>query len=73
MDPTRNGSDERFLDAALKLKPRKIVYISCGPNTQARDIKHLMKDYKITAIRGFDMFPFTEHVETVVLMSRVEK
>jgi len=71
MDPPRSGSDERFLSAVCKLKPKKIAYISCGPETQVRDVKYLLKNgYKITTIQGLDMFPFTKHCETIVILKR---
>ena len=73
MDPPRAGASKDFLLSLLKLKPEKIVYISCNPKTLARDLKTLTKtDYKAEKIQGVDMFPFTEHVETVVLMTRTE-
>ena len=71
MDPPRAGSDERFLESAVKLSPKTIVYISCNPETQARDLKYLTKHgYKVKAIQPVDMFPHTAHVETVVLLSQ---
>ena len=71
MDPPRAGASKDFLDSLLKLKSKKIVYISCNPKTLARDLEILTKkDYKVNKIQGVDMFPFTKHVETVVLMSR---
>ncbi|MDD3369261.1 MAG: 23S rRNA (uracil(1939)-C(5))-methyltransferase RlmD [Lachnospiraceae bacterium] len=74
MDPPRNGSDENFLSAAVTCAPEKIVYISCNVETQARDLQYLTKHgYRFVKGRGVDMFPFTGHVECVVLMSRVEK
>ena len=74
MDPPRAGSDERFLNSLLKMRPAKIIYISCCPETLARDLRVLVKGkYKVGRIKGVDMFPFTEHVETVVLMSRKDK
>ncbi|MEG0169756.1 MAG: 23S rRNA (uracil(1939)-C(5))-methyltransferase RlmD [Anaerorhabdus sp.] len=74
IDPPRAGSDENFLNLLAKLNAKTIVYISCNPITQARDIKVLeKKGYEVTEIHPVDMFPFTEHVETVVLMSRVQK
>ena len=70
MDPPRSGSTPEFLNSLLKIKPDRIVYISCGPDTQARDVKVLVKGgYKVTACQPFDLFPHTEHVETVVLLS----
>ena len=71
MDPPRSGSTPEFLNSLLKIKPDRIVYISCGPDTQARDIKVLVKGgYKVMACQPFDLFPHTEHVETVCLLSR---
>ena len=69
MDPPRTGSDEVFLDALVKLAPDKVVYISCSPETLARDLEYMTKrGYR--AVRGIcvDMFPFCGHVETVVLL-----
>lgn len=74
MDPPRSGSDEAFLASVVRLLPKRIVYISCNPETQARDMEYLTKQgYKAEGAWPFDLFPFTEHVETVVLMSRVSK
>ena len=74
MDPPRSGSTPEFLNSLLKIKPDRIVYISCGPDTQARDIKVLIKGgYKVTACQPFDLFPHTEHVETVVLLSQLKQ
>ena len=70
MDPPRTGSDEAFLTSVVTCTPAKIVYISCNPETLARDLKFLTrKGYKVKKIQGVDMFPHTEHVETVVLLS----
>ena len=70
MDPPRSGSDEAFLNCVAKLSPEKIVYISCGPDTLARDLGVLKKKgYKIEKMVGVDLFPMTGHVETVVLLS----
>lgn len=71
MDPPRAGSAEAFLQSVARLAPKKIVYISCNPETMARDLKYLTKKkYEVSKICPVDMFPFTEHVETVVLLSR---
>jgi 23S rRNA (uracil1939-C5)-methyltransferase len=71
MDPPRAGSSEEFLQAALTLAPERIVYISCNPATQARDVRILEQGgYHLQRIQPVDMFPHTDHVETVVLMSR---
>lgn len=74
MDPPRAGSTKDFVEAIQVLKPKQIVYVSCDPSTQARDLKWF-KDigYVTSDIYPYDMFPQTEHVESVVLMSRVQK
>ena len=70
MDPPRAGSDECFLSSLVTLAPKKIVYISCNPETQQRDLRLLTKrGYKVEKIQPVDMFPHTNHVETVVLLS----
>ena len=71
MDPPRSGSTEDFLNSIIKIKPDRVVYISCNPQTQARDIKYLIKGgYKAIECQVFDLFPHTEHVESVVLLSQ---
>lgn len=70
MDPARAGADRKFLNSLTKIKPKKIVYISCNPATLSRDLKSLIKDYEITEIQPFDMFPHTRHVECIVCMQR---
>ena len=72
MDPPRSGSTPEFLAAAARLSPRRIVYVSCCPETQARDLALLQKSgYRVTLIQPVDMFPHTEHVETVCLLSKL--
>jgi len=72
MDPPRSGSDRRFIDSLLKTKPSRIIYISCGPDTLERDLKLICAGgYKVCHIQPVDMFPFTEHVECVVSLSRI--
>lgn len=74
MDPPRSGSDEAFLGAVLELKPKQVVYVSCNPVTQARDLKILLRGgYKVKEIQPVDMFPWTGHVETVALITRVKE
>ena len=71
MDPPRSGSTPEFINAASDLEIPRIVYVSCNPVTLARDLKlFLKKKYEVLSITPFDMFPWTEHVETVVLLSR---
>jgi len=70
-DPPRAGCSKRFLDALLALSPKRIVYISCNPETLSRDLFALRKGgYKVKKIQPVDMFPFTEHIECVVCLSR---
>lgn len=72
MDPPRSGSSEEFLRALREVEPKKVVYVSCDPETLRRDLAVLTKGGKYTTarIRGVDMFPYTEHVETVVELKR---
>ena len=73
MDPPRTGSSEAFLSALGNTAPKRIVYISCGPDTQVRDILYLERfGYRPEILIPFDLFPWTEHVETVVSLSRVK-
>ena len=69
-DPPRAGCSKKFLDSLISLSPNRIVYISCNPETLARDLFVLKKKYKVKKIQPFDMFPFTNHVETVTLITR---
>ena len=70
MDPPRSGSDEKFLSSLVKLQPDRVVYVSCNPETLARDLRYLTrKGYEMKKAVGVDLFPMTVHVETVVLLS----
>ncbi len=73
MDPPRSGSDEVFMSSVMKLAPKKVVYISCGPDTLARDLKYMTRGgkYKVESMVGCDMFSFTSHVESVVLLTQI--
>ena len=72
MDPPRAGSDDAFLSSLVTMAPERVVYISCNPETQARDLKKLTaKGYKVEVIQPVDMFPGTKHVESVVLLGRI--
>lgn len=74
MDPPRSGSTEEFIQAVVKMKPEKVVYVSCGPDTLARDLAVFRKmGYEAKAAWGVDMFPGTEHVEVCCLISLVDK
>ena len=71
MDPPRAGSSEEFLRAAVQLAPARIVYISCNPETQVRDLAFLRRfDFKVRAVQPVDMFPHTDHIETIALIER---
>ena len=71
MDPPRTGSDEAFLSSVVRLAPKRVVYVSCGPESLARDLKYLAKHgYRMKECTPVDMFPFTRHVETVCAMCR---
>ena len=73
LDPPRSGSDERFLASLIRLNPKTVVYISCNPETLARDLRYLTKmgPYRMVGAQPVDMFPQTSHCETIALMSRI--
>ena len=73
LDPPRSGSDERFLSSVIKLSPKTVIYISCNPETLARDLRYLTKigPYRMVGAQPVDMFPQTSHVETVALISHI--
>ena len=72
LDPPRSGSTPEFFDSVCKLAPKRIVYISCGPESLARDLKYLKSKrmYQVEKIALVDLFPWTEHCEAVCLLSR---
>lgn len=71
MDPPRSGSTEEFIDSVVKVKAERVVYVSCGPETLARDLEYFRKKgYEAKMGWGVDLFPATEHVETVVLLGK---
>ena len=70
MDPPREGSTPQFLDSVARMAPKRVVYVSCNPETLARDLALLTKKgYRVESSTPVDMFPHSEHVETVVLLS----
>ena len=70
LDPPRSGSTEQFLDSMISMNPKKVLYISCNPETLERDLAYIVKrGYEAKVAIPVDMFPGTEHVETVVLLS----
>ncbi len=70
LDPPRAGVDEPVIDVILRAAPDRIVYVSCNPATQARDLALMEADYTITKVQPVDMFPHTHHVENVVQLIR---
>ena len=71
MDPPRTGSDKKFMSSVIKLAPSRIVYISCGPESLARDLEYFTEHgYTVRKIQPVDMFSFTDHCENVVLLRR---
>lgn len=71
MDPPRAGSTEVFMSSVVTLNPKRVVYISCNPETQARDLKYfVVHGYKVEECWAYDLFPWTGHVETVCLLTQ---
>lgn len=74
LDPPRSGCDEKFLKRLLEYRPRRIIYISCEPSTQARDARVILDQsygYQVESIVPFDMFPHTRHIENVISFVRI--
>ena len=72
MDPPRAGSDEAFLSSLCVLSPKKLVYISCNPKTQLRDVQYLIKHgYTLKKIQPVDLFPHTDSIESIALLERI--
>ena len=69
LDPPRAGCDIKLLDKILETKPCTIIYLSCNPATQARDVKILQNSYKITHVQTFNFFPHTPHIENLIVLS----
>lgn len=70
-DPPRSGMAETVINQILNTTARRIVYISCNPATQARDLKLLSSKYRVTKIQPVDMFPHTHHIENIVALDRI--
>ncbi len=72
IDPPRKGCDEKFIAQLLEFSPKKIVYVSCGPHTQARDMKIILdtEQYEIEAVQPFDLFPQTRHIENIAVLRK---
>ena len=69
LDPPRAGCDRKLIDKLLEVTPKTIIYLSCNPATQARDVKFLLDKYKIKDIKTFNFFPRTPHIENLVILS----
>lgn len=70
VDPPRAGLDDKTKETILKLKPYKIIYVSCDPMTLSRDLKELTKYYNVKIVKGLDMFPYTHHCESIIVLER---
>lgn len=71
IDPPRKGCDESFLKQLFTFAPRAVVYVSCGPATQMRDLRFFLEaGYTLTAAQPFDLFPQTRHLECVLTLLR---
>ena len=72
MDPPRAGADDKFLGSLVRLKPERIVYISCNPLTQKDNLRYLVRNgYEVKIIQPVDLFAFTQHTESIALLERV--
>ena len=69
-DPPRAGMHADVIETIVRANPKRIVYVSCNPATQARDLIALDNNYEVKAVQPVDMFPHTPHVENVVLLER---
>lgn len=69
LDPPRAGCDKKLIDKLLEVAPKKIIYLSCNPATQARDVKILLEKYHIEEIKTFNFFPHTPHIENLTVLS----
>ncbi len=72
VDPPRAGMHEDVVKVILNAAPEKVVYVSCNPSTQARDLALMAHQYKIIKVQPVDMFPQTAHVENVVLLHKIK-
>lgn len=70
LDPPRAGIDQKLTDKLLEITPEKIIYLSCNPATQARDVKLLLEKYQIKKIKTFNFFPHTPHIENLVILEQ---
>jgi 23S rRNA (uracil1939-C5)-methyltransferase len=72
VDPPRAGLHEDVIDALLKTLPERIIYLSCNPVTQARDVARLAEKYGIKAHQGYNFFPRTPHIEHLIVLDLIK-
>ena len=74
LDPPRKGCDKKVLDSIINSMPNKIIYISCSPQTLARDCEVILKSnaYNLDFVQPYDMFPQTAHVETLAIFTKIK-
>ena len=70
LDPPRSGIHPRLLEHLLEISPKRIIYVSCNPTTQARDLTILKEKYNILEVSPVDMFPHTYHIETITKLEK---
>ena len=68
LDPPRAGCDKKLIEKLLEIRPKTIIYLSCNPATQARDIKMLLEKYQIKTVKTFNFFPHTPHIENLIVL-----
>jgi len=73
VDPPRAGLHKNVIEAIIQAKPPKIVYLSCNPSTQARDVGLLREEYEVGYAQGFNFFPRTPHIESLIIMERKDE
>ncbi len=71
LDPPRAGCDKKLLERLLEVTPNEIIYLSCNPSTQARDVKILSAKYKISKVTSYNFFPKTPHIENLVILNKL--
>ena len=71
LDPPRAGCDKKLIDKLLEVEPRAIIYLSCNPSTQARDVKILLEKYYIKSVQTFNFFPRTPHIENLIILEKI--
>ena len=72
LDPPRAGCDQKLIDALIRIRPTKIIYLSCNPITQARDIALLRNYYQIAPLQPYNFFPHTPHIENLAILTRLD-